>query len=493
MNAASSLLRLDWWRTRNSLREIVRKPSRALMWLFFLLWLASLVFMRSAHGAAIFHVRGGTATIAGAIALVVLGINVVTAGGTQLATQLDLVMLERSAIAEGTILAWLSLRAFFTRSFRGFFVLAALAIAHTRSNAFDAALALIALATLVHFVSVPAMLVRMRAPLITTLAGGTLAIVGLGVGIVGWLAPARDPGIATIVTALWDGSPIALGVTFGLALFCWICAFGARDIFADLYERARKGATLRERLRARRQAGHAGAVTVSAATTPPGAASLLWKRLIFLRRKNGPQLAAGGLAAGLAIGIAAGILSFRRPDAASAILIAIPIAVASVSFFTSAALGDDLSRPIWWMGDGSLVSKLAWDALGSVLPYQLVALVALVTAAAIERNTMLLLAGGLASVAVPLALRTIGTFAYTIAPSPVDQRGPAMVLRLLLFYAAIILCVVAATATTFLLHSFTAGLIAAAAVLLALAVIALAFAARRIEGRGIELARAEGT
>ncbi|MDE2481518.1 MAG: hypothetical protein KGN02_04970 [bacterium] len=491
MSAAVALLRADLWRTRNSIREIARKPSRAIMWAFFALWLGWLAFARASHGTYIFDVRGATATIAGSAALLFVAIGVATAGRSALATPLDLVMLERSAIGEGTILAWLSARTFFTRSLRGFVVLFALALAHTRSSALDAALAFVGVAMLAHFVAVPAMLLRARAPHLVTAIASLLALAGLGGLIVGWLAPASDPIVGPAFAALWSGSPLAFAVLYGIALLCWLSAFGARDIFCDLYERARAGATLRERLRGRRAANAPRTVASSTSAVPRGAAALLWKRLIFLRRKHGARLALGTLALGIAVGTSAGLVAIHDPSAAQSLLTMLLLLLALIPFYNSASLGTDLARPLWWMGDGTVANRLAWDTLGSVAGIQTFGVTVYLVAGAIERNPVVLVGGSLAAIVLPFAIRAVGVFAYTLSPSAVDQRGPAMMVRVFVLYGTIIVSGLAGIGVLVLTQSPAAAIGAGSLVLAALGYGALALGARRVERLGVELARAE--
>ncbi|MGC2129694.1 MAG: hypothetical protein WA629_06310 [Candidatus Aquilonibacter sp.] len=89
--------------------------------------------------------------------------------------------------------------------------------------------------------------------------------------------------------------------------------------------------------------------------------------------------------------------------------------------------------------------------------------------------------------------RAIGVLGYALTPSLVDQRGPGMIVRLLLFYAASIPPAALGVLAGILLRNLPLGVACAALTLLAEGAGAIALATLRLSGRGLEAALAEAS
>ncbi len=512
MNDLAALWYLDMHRLRNTIAGIARKPGRAILWLFFLLWLGFSLWRRLAFAHRVMLVpdlNEPFATIAAGLAIVVCGFLLESAARTGRTgvfnDPVDAYFLARSSLNEHVVVFWLQLRHLIVDVGRGAFFLLLTVIFYAHSSIGGALLGLLGVLTFMEFARLPAAIVGRRTPAIRYLfravcAFGVLVIAGAAAAIA-WPELARIQsatlalGLGRYVLALWHGNFPALTAIYGGAFVLFVLGVaGARDIYPEFYASAR----FIESFRARLRGGAAASLPASAKPTRSGTTSLrgpwveIWKQLAFTRRRNGSQIISIGVALSAAIGIGTGFAARRDPHLAIAFVSAVLPMVVIVLGVRSVSLANDLSKPLWWMGDGSAFLKLAAWTLGSSLPIVALLAIAATLAAAIAAPMDIPLFI-FASATVPLATRAFGVFTYVMLPSAIDQRGPANALRVLLIYVALIPPVAAGLGLGVLAHSAQAGFIAGLIVFLAEGAIALVIAASRISGRGVEFAFAEST
>jgi hypothetical protein len=156
----------------------------------------------------------------------------------------------------------------------------------------------------------------------------------------------------------------------------------------------------------------------------------------------------------------------------------------------SVSLSLDLAKPLWWLGSGSTFEKLLAWAIGSSLP----AMAMMIAAAAVDA----MLSGPrvlpeflAAAIVLPMPMRGVGGLSYSLLPNRTDQRGPAVMLRMLLAYAAIAVAAAAGAGCGAVAASIPLGCFAGLATFAIEGLAALGFAAWRIDGRGVEFALAE--
>jgi hypothetical protein len=173
---------------------------------------------------------------------------------------------------------------------------------------------------------------------------------------------------------------------------------------------------------------------------PAGALVLLWKDWIALRRSpgglNGPALWVGGAAiAGYFAGLALESLPW--------ILLAGPlVAIANIFIVigsqTSVNLGVELRKPLWWLGESSLFSRLlAWIAGATLRTAPALCVGAI--AAGIAMHAWLVVVASAPVIWVALVLvQGIGVASYVVLPGRHDMRGPGFMLRILVAYLALL-------------------------------------------------------
>jgi hypothetical protein len=157
------------------------------------------------------------------------------------------------------------------------------------------------------------------------------------------------------------------------------------------------------------------------------------------------------------------------------------------------SLAQDIAKPLWWMADGSLVEHLFAWIVGGVLPLTVVLVSASATAGIMLHSTSLVAIGATAGLLAPASMRALSMLTYVLSPSRLDQRGPGMIVRILVIYAAIIITAVTTAVAAVLTHSLVASYVGGMLTFVATGACALVIAARRIEGRGTEIALAEAS
>ncbi len=309
--------------------------------------------------------------------------------------------------------------------------------------------------------------------------------------------PAWHPGLVFDAVARGELAPV--GAVLLVALLggtAFVAA--ARDAYPELYELSLAHLELRTRSSAAR-ARAADALpagrrtrTASARAAPRGALAFVWLDGLTWSRRAAPAVSGVIAALALGAGCAAGLLA-RGTDLDTAtitILTLLPNLTLAIASTAGIRLAADLRRPLFWLGEVSLFARLAaWTYASLWRDAAYYALVALgfgsLTRAPALAATLLGVALGLSVLA-----RAVGTAVFALVPNALDQRGPAVLLRLALAYALVLPVAGVAGGVGFL----TGSLLAASAVGFVLAAaeagLLIGFAAWRLAGRVDALATA---
>ena len=351
---------------------------------------------------------------------------------------------------------------------------------------------------------IPAALAGRRIPYLRSvcLAFGAFGLLVLAGALVPLVAPfpavtsaVESLGLGRAVIALWHGNAAAVAIVYGAVVAGLIATtLWGSDMFPEFYASTR----MMEATQARIRSGSVFALPASRRPTHSGSTRLrgawveIWKQAAFLRRRNGAVFIAGGLAVALLLGSVAGLLAKKSGDLPIFALLPFFLVVLVIQTTRSVSLAQDIAKPLWWMGDGSVFAKLCAWTLGSTLP-----LMAFFTLATITAFT--LAAPKLAAVTVLLvcsaifASRAIGVLGYALTPSMLDQRGPGMVIRVMLFYAACLPPTALGVLTGIFSHNVQAALLVASLAFVAEGGACIALATMRFNGGGLEAALAEAT
>ena len=502
MKSIGALWYLDSHRARNALRAIVRSPLRLVVWGVIGLWLALQVFQRVAlpRHVFLFHdLADPVASLIAGLVLVLYGITLARPSGfgrvTAFGDPIDAMFLARSAIDERLAVFWLQLRQLLLNSWRIAFAAVFVGLYFSRANPVGAIAGLAGVLILLELLSLPTVIIARRTVAITyvwyAMAGlGTMLFIGA------LLVPASIGmlGLGRAVIAIWHGDPAALAILYGcIAAAVLAGTVCANDVYPEFYAAARTTETARARLRRGDvlRLPASGKATRSGSTVLRGPWVEIWKQLAFVRRGNGLIVLTAGALIALVLGITGGELSAQSKGAAPfSIGLTALVVVLVMQTTRSVSLAQDISKPLWWMGDGSTFSKLAIWTLASSLPA--LAFVALVTATmlAIIDPARLALYVLLVS-AVVVVSRAVGVLGYALTPALIDQRGPGMVIRLLILYASAIAPTAAGVVAGLAARSVDTGLLCGALTFLGEGALCILFAVLRLNGRGMEIALAE--
>jgi hypothetical protein len=203
-------------------------------------------------------------------------------------------------------------------------------------------------------------------------------------------------------------------------------------------------------------------------------------------------LIAVGTAVAVLLGAVAGLLARKSADLPFFTLLPFLLVVLVIQSMRSVSLAQDIAKPMWWMGDGSTFGKLVAWTLGSTLPLVAFATLVVVTAFALA-SPKLILATVLVVCSTIAASRAIGVLGYALTPSLIDQRGPGMVIRVLLFYAACVPPSVVGVLTGIFLHSVQAALVLTSVTFIAEGAASIALATLRFNRGALEVALAEAS
>jgi Putative ABC exporter len=502
MKSIAALWYLDFHRARNALRAIVRSPLRLLVWVFIGVWITLQVLQRATRSAHIFvfhDLSDPVATgIAGAV-LVLYGVTLARPTGfgriMAFGDPVDAMFLARSAIDERLVVFWLQLRQLLLNSWRIAFGVAFIGLYFSRGNPLGAMAGVAGVFILLELLLLPTAIIARRTDLLKHV-WYTIAGIGLLVFIGAFLAPASIVtfGLGRALIAIWHGAPMALVSLYGCIVAVLLAgAVRADDVYPEFYAAARTTETARGRVRR----GDFLRIPTSAKATRSGSTMLrgpwveIWKQLAFVRRGNGLAIVGIGSVIALALGIASGQL-FRHGTNAPVLGGSVLGLVLVLQTTRSVSLAQDISKPLWWMGDGSTFSKLAIWTFASSLPALAFAALATVAMFAVVDPARILLFVLSVSAAVVVS-RAVGVLGYALTPALIDQRGPGVFIRLLLLYASFIAPIAFGVIGGLTVRSADLGLASAALTFLAEGALCIMLAVVRLNGRGMEIALAESS
>jgi hypothetical protein len=304
--------------------------------------------------------------------------------------------------------------------------------------------------------------------------------------------PEWHPGNA--VTELAGGDFLPVCVTLFVALAATLAfVITSRDAYPELYALSLAHLELRERIIARRSArgGEPEATTGvpkrTASTPAPlrGALAIVWLDAITWARRAAPLttvlIITGALLGGFAIGFIA-----RSPEygvASTTLFGALPNLYIGISSTGGIKLATDLRRPLFWLGGVPLVARLAaWCCAPLWRDAIFVGLLALgftvVSGEYVIGFTVLF--GG---VAVAMLCRASGIAIFALLPNALEQRGPALFLRLMLSYLLLFPVSIVAVISAFFMRSIIAGVLIGIVPAVAEAALLILFGAWRLAGR----------
>ncbi len=303
-------------------------------------------------------------------------------------------------------------------------------------------------------------------------------------------APAVHPGavLDAIAGGAWWLAAIPLAVA--------ACATGAfvavsRDAYPELYELS--VANLEQRTaRGRRAARKPYAVSpqVQAAARRGatriglrGALALLWIDTLMFRRRVSLAVSATVVGVALLAGVALALITRRFPALGLTVgVTAVPMVMLALASTAGVQLTAVLRMPLFWLGGVPLAARLTVWIAGGLWRDVLVVGAAALGFAALSHDAREP-AVAVVAIATVLALtRAVGVAVFAILPNPLDQYGPAVMLRGLLFVSLLAPPTVAAGFALAFTESLTASLVWAVVIALAESALLIRFAASRLAG-----------
>jgi hypothetical protein len=304
--------------------------------------------------------------------------------------------------------------------------------------------------------------------------------------------PEWHPGNAVTELAGGNFLPVCIAVFVALAATLAFIVV-SRDAYPELYALSLAHLEMRERIIARRSArgdqaeSSAGAPRRTPSTPAPlrGAFAIVWLDAVTWARRAAPLMTVliitGALLGGFAIGFIA-----RSPEygAASGTLFgALPNLYIGIASTGGIKLAADLRRPLFWLGGVPFGARLAaWCCAPLWRDAIFVGLLALgyaVVSGDYPIGFTVLFAG----VAVAMLCRASGIAIFAMLPNALEQRGPALFLRLMLSYMLLFPVSVVAVIFALLTHSIIAGVLIGVVPAVVEAGLLILFAAWRLTGR----------
>jgi hypothetical protein len=530
-----ALLYLDGRLLANRFRLILRNPRRLLPWLLVLVWIGGSRLYRFASprgraamaGSAIFLPMLTTILPGGYLVLLGIGVNrAALRAPATFRSPADARFLIGSRVPPRLVVGWLQLRrtiALVVVSLFNMLLIVAFVPVVTGSQARLLALFLTIAGAYVTLQALPmaAYFLGRRLPWLPVgslgvgLAGlGVLSLIFAFLSLVG--APLALPEWQGVLLTLPPGGWIRdayhgqwLAVFLMIALATAAVAVTVRlsgDCYPELWESSSRLFTLRRMTRERGgylrrsdlrpalgQVRERTVASASEAGVPPGAGAILWKEWLALRRAPGTLLVHLGFVAGaVVVGAIVGALLLTGEDQlAASIAILGGSGLLMFNVYAGLRLGAELRNPIWWLSSASLRARLlAWTVAGTLrqaIPASLGTAVALFVAGQYD----LMLASAVALPAGTWALRVVALVSYALVPSGSDLRGPARLLRVLLFQVCAVPPLLVAVVVVLATRSLAAACLAAAAVVLGEGWLLLELASWLVRRNGVAYARAE--
>jgi len=326
----------------------------------------------------------------------------------------------------------------------------------------------------------------------------------LNSGVTHWALAIQTLGAGTAVNRLFHGSTLGIGSFYAAAGAMLVLSFVAgRDLYPELYTSSLRALAYHQRRRrlpglltTERAYRIGGSATSAVFEGARGAWTIAWKEWIAFVRAPGARRMfwVGVIGCAVAGAIFGNVARHSRDPFETALLIGTSIANMVIIFITIASsfgLAADLRKPLWWMGPDPIWLRLFAWVLATSWRLSICMGVGVVVFGATIGLPNVAAAGIPIAIAIAVYLRSIGLALYALLPAGLDQRGPLAMLRAFLTYVFAVPAVAAAALAALLTHSLLTAVIAGMACAFGEALLLIAFAAARIQGRGATFAQAE--
>jgi hypothetical protein len=438
---------------------IARSPLRLGIWIPYVLAIAVIAYERASgprHGALLdLGLPNDMLTAIGGVYLGTLGVTIAFAASGRVSafrSAAEAILFVNAGVRPLAIAVWLQLRkivASWSRWISALTYIFLLSLPPHGPLAIARVFVAALLALAVHMCTeLPAFLLargRLRAPVRT--AGWALAAVGFGCAlgaVFGRHLPALpfaarlDPGRAVRAIAAGNGTTIAFLLILLATLAMAVVLLGD-DAIPELYA-ASMQTNVRHSLRRADPArtafvapapGHARGARV-----PGGALALAWKDWIAFRR--GRTIFGLWLAGcvfwslcGIAVAVAANVWDDRTPLVTLTVFSALFVVVGA-TFGAAHDLGRELSKPIFWLSQASLRSRLAAWTFGRALRGGVAIALGPCAAAIVSGQFWAAAATPPLALGCYWSLQCLGVGLFAMFPDAIDARGPLLLLRVLM-------------------------------------------------------------
>lgn len=515
MQGVAALCYLEWRQLVNRVRSTFHQPGRVAIYLFAAAYFifAGIVRSKSHAGSTIPRIIPEPYASALMFAFVAL-LGIVCYGAASgilgaFSSTADARFLTGSLIPPRIVVTWLQLRRCGASMLRMLFSIFLYAFVFTTAGSSKGiTLSLIGGTFAVTAAAVPFLkLQSLTGPRFAQSIAGVVATAGI-VPLILCVSKVIPHSIAgSALNALFSGDTQALLALYLFAAAMVVLAYAcANGLYPDLYASSMRMIAFHDRQRHGGGAGFSMQHTFERRQDRAGrfvfgrlrgAWTIAWKEWVaFVRAPSMQRLYALGLLASAACGAVFGTVAVHSTDAlAQTLSFGVgggSILVILIAMSSAIGLGNDLRKPLWWMGRDPLwLRLLAWIA-GTSWRFASCLALCLIAWAIAMRHPEFAIAGIPSGIAIAMYLGAVGLALYAIFPAAIDQRGPLAMLRALLTYFLALPPAVAAIVAGFVLHSAGAGIAAGIAASLAETLILIAFASWRISGRGVAFAQAEG-
>ena len=525
MRDLSALGFLEYRQIVNRIRDTARQPGRALVYVLVIAYFIFMGIMRSHGHVAAFPMRTVPEPYATALMLAYVSLlGIVCYGAASgiagaFSSAADARFLTRSLIPERTVVLWLQLRRSVRSVGRMLFSIVLYTLIFSRSGTFAGIALAIAGGTLVATAAAIPML-KLRAVsgqrFAQTLGAAiaTAGILPLTIMLSSLAQPGMEPaariiersGLGTAFNALFNGNVLALVALYVFAFAIGALAFAVgTGLYPDLYAASMRVLNFQEKQRRggaaafsmehsyERRRNRGGGIFVDRLRGPW---TIAWKEWIaFARSPSMQRIFVLGLIGCAAGGAICGAIASRSHDPLGETIAlgtsAINVVIILVAMGSAIGLGNDLRKPLWWMGPDPLWMRLfAWIA-GTSWRLTVCLAVGLAAWSIAIHLPVVALAGIPIAIAAVFYLRAVGLALYALFPATIDQRGPLAIVRALVTYAFAAPPLVAGIVVGVIFKSVGGGVFCGIALSVVEALALIAFASARISGRGVAFAQAE--
>ncbi|MEO7039660.1 MAG: hypothetical protein ABI186_06470 [Candidatus Elarobacter sp.] len=265
----------------------------------------------------------------------------------------------------------------------------------------------------------------------------------------------------------------------------------ARDAYPELYAISLANLEWRSKRHARRNASNdAGdaAVTHAASRTAirwRGALVFVWSDWLAFSRRVPRPLAI--LVAALVFTAGAG-LAVLASGVENSLLLGILLGIVPMIYLGIAPtlglrLASAMRLPLFWLGDVTLAARLSAWAFGALWRDLALLVIASCGYLLVNRDPMLPGTGLLGGIGLLALTRAVGLAVFALVPNALDQRGPAVMLRVAASMALLIPAVLTGLIVGLLTESLVASVAGGTLAALAESALLVLFAAWRLAGR----------